>query len=304
MKKNISLNRRIYFLLAFFALLVSPVLCVEFSTAGRDRVLEEYFPPSLISKMKQDAEPIIKKFGGVNVFSAAQYGDCFITGQTDAGDIFDARIPENLRIFKKYARENLLIRNVPESEHYNKYAPAAVKFTEEFGFDMILFYPDEYHPVLTKPDDAWLFVREEKSEKSGEEYLSCRLRNPAISIEGGLPMEPLKIFDFVQYYIPVAGSSYTPYKTADIKLPAYKLHGDGKFTAAPGNLEKRKAWGIKASPLSGRKNLTVGTWQSKDDAVIRFKATGQRYTWGDNGFYAVPVDPVFWVSPTCAAPVK
>jgi hypothetical protein len=284
----------IFMLLAVMALFVSPALCLEFSAADRDKILEEYFPPSLVDRMKTDAVPIIKKFGGMNVFSAAQYGDCFLIGEIDTGDIFDARQPENLKIFKKYARENILIRNVPECEHYNKYAPAAVKFMDEFGFDMILFYPDEHHPVFTKPNDAWIFIREEKTVKDKDEYISGRLKNPVIKIEGGLPMESLKNLSFVQYYIPVTGSSYTPYKLTDIKQPPYKLQGAGKIVPISENIQKRKAWGISASPLSGRKNLSVGTWMSKDDCVIRYKATGHRYTWGDNGFYAVPLDPAFW----------
>jgi len=280
-------------------------ICADFSSETRDQILWEYFPNKLVQKMRKDARPIRAKFDGINIFSSAQYGDKFLTGYINIGDVFDARNPVNMRIFREYARDNFLIKNVDESDHFNKYAEAAHKFLEEFGFDAVIFYPDEFHPVFTRPHDTWMFIREEPSgKKEGPYYYSCRMKNRDLAVTGGIKMEPGKLKKHAQYYFPSLGTRYDPYKMLKTEaLPDSKNSRERIFKPVKVSdeiREKRKKLGIIPSRLSGRKNLLAGLWTGGDKIRMEyqvgpsFKATGKEYSWGDRGFYAIPLDRDFW----------
>lgn len=387
---------------AFIITTVIPSFGAEFDKAARDKILEEYYPPALVQRMMDDARAAAEKFDGINIFSTAQYGDRFLTGIVDLGDVFDARIPENLAVFKKYARDNLLILNVDDSSHYNKYAMAADRFMKELGYDAVIFYPDEFHPVFTGEKDAWLFIREEPAGKEKGYYISNRLKNRRFAVTGGLPTAPKASGNHFIYYIPEAGAQYTTYKfipdenstttetifleispdlSADdisrLKEKITKIDGIGKVLPVEENLDwvdlkeklaagvevdkittckkknvlqvivkaqeylppvcsllnkipevksffspsaltgeltnrfkpvevtgemraKRKALGITESPLSGRKKVKAGLWTGGLQGDIElcfgaiFRGTGHRYTWGDKGFYAIPLEEEFW----------
>lgn len=288
--------------LVFLLLSVSSGRCIEFSEEVRDALYREYIPEALASRMKADAEPFIQQFAGVNIFSACQYGNRFLTGTVDTGDVFDARKPENMKIFKDYARNNLLIQNMSDAEEYNKYAMAALRFMKELGYDVVLFYPDEYHLIFTKPDDTWMFVREEPSEcKDGEYFFSGRMKNRYFAVEGGLNMVPQKSIGFSIYYIPDAGAKYEPFRAGMGKIAEDITEREEYLpaTATEEMLKKRKEMGIISSPLSGRKTVKVGRWTSGEEAELeykkgpRFRATGREYTWGDEGFYVIPVEKDF-----------
>ena len=282
----------------FFLLIFSQSAASDYSTNTVEKILQEYFPQRLISQLKKDTDSIIKYYNGINVFSTCQYGDKFLTGTIDIGDIFDARIPGNYKIFQNYARDNLLVQNVDEDGHCNKYAMAAGKFLKEFDYDAVIFYPDEFHPLFTKPNDTWMFIREESSgKKHGKYYFSSRMSNRQFTIEGGLDLEPLKTIKEVQYYIPIAGTSYTRYiliNSKDTKSTCEPVTGNKNMT------DKRRKAGIIPSSLSNRKNLKVGLWTKGKEAMMElkygpcFRATGVGYTWGDKGFYVVPLERDFW----------
>lgn len=287
----------------FVLLTISSGISAEFSTETRDRLLHEYLPAKLVARMKADAEPFIKKPGGSDIFSCCQYGDRFLVGTVDTGDIFDARIPENMKIFKDYARDNLLIRNVGDEDEYNKYAVAALRFMTDLGYDVVLFHPDEFNLVFTNPDDTWMFVREVPVEKTenGKHFLSVRMKNRCFAIEGGLPMAPKKTTGFSIYYIPDAEAAYVPFRAGAGKIAEefWKNKVYKPVTGTEEMLKKRIEMGIIPSPLSGRKAVKVGRWTGSDEAELeykygpRFKASGREYTWGDEGFYVVPLDADF-----------
>jgi hypothetical protein len=206
-----------------------------------------YFPPDLVQSMKSDAAPIIASYGGMNVFSTAQYSKAFLVGTVTIKDVFDARIPLNYEIFSKYAYDNFGIRLKSPSErqaafradaatpspspsattspspspslppYYLRYAEAANKFITDFEYDAILFRPDELHPIFTDPvNDTWLFVVDHPTN-SADIYYSTRVQNRSIGITGGLAMramtsqDPLYSADWM-YYIPNENvANYTPY---------------------------------------------------------------------------------------------
>lgn len=253
--------------------------------------------------MLTDSAPIVKHFGGINIFSSAQYGDKFLMGEIDFGDIFDARNPINRRIFRKYARDNIAVLNVGDKDFYNRYAMAADKFLEEYQFDAVIFFPDEFHPVFTTPQDPWIFIRETPwGNRQGKYNISHRVRNRRFVIEGGISTKPLKRNELYQYYIPKAGASYEPYKLIDSEsVQDEPLQDQPKPISASIDVHsKRIEAGIIPSYLSGKKNIPVGLWTSGDKAIIQYKhgltykASNEEYTWGDRGFYLIPLHTDFW----------
>lgn len=315
MKNNLKINitgkairKEILLILISILLLISlvtPSFSADFSTETRDRVLSEYYPPQLVNRMLSDVEEVVKEFDELNIFSTAQYGDKFMVGVVDIGDVFDARRPENMKIFREYAKDNLLIQNVDESEHYNKYAISANRFMKELGYDAVIFHPDEYHPVFTDPDDPWMFIREDPTgKKDGEHYYSGRIRDRKYVVEGGIPLEPKKTYSYIQYYIPVAGSKYKPYRMINERTDKNLTPLSNKYEKTKVTDEmrkKRKKLGIIPSDLSGRKNLRVGCWGvsgKKGNMALKhgipFRATGKEYTWGDVGIYVIPMDKSLW----------
>ena len=289
--------------LFFFALLTGLCSASDFSTETREWVLDEYYSTELIKTMLNDSASIVKHFGGINIFSSAQYGDKFLVGEIDFGDIFDARNPINRRIFRKYARDNIAVLNVGDKDFYNRYAMAADKFLEEFQFDAVIFFPDEFHPVFTTPQDSWIFVREIPwGNRQGKYNITRRVRNRRFAVEGGIKTKPLKRNKLYQYYIPKAGASYEPYKLIDSEtIQDEPLKDQPKpITSSMDVHSKRIEAGIIPSYLSGKKNIPVGLWTSGDKAMIKYKygltykASNEEYTWGDRGFYLIPLHKDFW----------
>ncbi len=246
-----------------------------------------YFPADLVQRMKNDTAPIIKSYGGMNVFSTAMYSKAFMVGTITVKDIFDARIPVNYEIFSKYAYDNFGIRlkllkerrmafkaDTPSPSpsvsptsspspspspslppYYLRYAEAANKFIQEFEYDGILFRPDELHPVLTNPDtDTWIFLVDHPTNNA-DIYYSTRLQNRSITITGGLamramkPQDPLYSADWM-YYIPNEDvANYSPYATT-IKV----CTGQEKLTAVTSNYVPADA---SASALARRSQYGI-----------------------------------------------
>lgn len=280
----------------------------EFATGVKDRILDEYFPDKLVRRMKNDAKPIVERFYRINVFTSSQYGKNFVTGVVDIGDVFDARNPINRRIFKRYARDNLLILNPGEKKHYNRYALAATRFIRELGYDVVLFYPDEFHPVFTNLDDTWMFIREDPVGKPLAEdgyYYSGRIKNRQIAIKGGLSLEPLNLVRTPEFYVPVAGEKYEPYQLVKSRIVTESSRPEILNPYEGTNVtlrmrKKREHLGIIPSDLSGRKAVAVGSWFEESSAEkqvkvgFRFSGNERKYTWGDCGMYVIPLDREFW----------
>lgn len=303
-------NRARWIFVLLFLLSFGSIMASNFSTLDRDKILLEYFPPKLVQRMHRDALPILKRYKGINVFSSCQYGDVFVTGKMDIGDVFDARIPQNMDIFKRYARDHILILNTSEKEHYNQYSLAAYHFLREYRYDVVLFYPDEFNPVFTTPYDCWMFVFEEPLKKGKDNlYYSKRIKNRRIAVEGGIPLEPLNLISLPQFYIPTPSSSYSPFKLTNgeeftyFKEPAMLNPYDPPMKVSEEICKKREMLGIIPSPLSHRKGISVGIWMNKADAYkflkygIFFGGDKRKYTWSDCGFYTLPLEDVFWKNP-------
>lgn len=267
-------------------------------------VLERYFSDELIARLKAETAPIREKFEGVNIFTTAQYGRRFITGTVDIKDVFDARIPHNREIFRKWAKENLLILNPPETQAYYQYALAATEFLKEFEYDAVLFYPDEFHPVLTKKTDTWLFLREEPAVEGQPFYYSGRIDRRQIAVTGGMLMEPVDSTELWLFYIPVAGGTYESYETQSGPVVEGSTRPDLLNPYSPKDatqkiIDARKNLGIIPSNLSGIKGLKVGGWKNENyaedirDIGFSFSGARDRYTWGGCGHYLIAIDPRF-----------
>ncbi len=303
-------NRAKWLFTFLFLLSFGSVIASNFSTLDRDKILFKYFPPKLVQRMYRDALPILKRYKGINVFSSCQYGNVFVTGRMDVGDVFDARIPQNMEIFKRYARDHILILNTSEKEHYNQYSLAAYHFLKEYRYDVVLFYPDEFNPVFTTPYDCWMFIFEEPLKRGKDRlYYSRRIRDRKITVEGGIPLEPLNLISLPQFYIPTPSSSYTPFKLVEGKKftsfekPSILNPYSPPMEVSEDIRMKRESLGIVPSPLSHKRNIPVGIWMSRADAHkflkygIFFGGDKRKYTWSDCGFYALPLEKVFWEDP-------
>jgi len=289
-----------------------------------------YFPPDLVSQMKNDTAPIISSYNGMNVFSCAMYSKAFIEGTVSVKDLFDARNAVNYQIFCKYAYDNFGVRLKPLHyrkmifradqpspspspslpPYYLRYAQAANQFIQQFEYDGILFRPDELHPVLTNPDtDTWLFVVDHPSNIA-DIYYSTRVQNRSVTITGGLDMramnsqDPLYLEDWM-YYVPNEDvANYSPYVTTGKSL----CHQE-KLVAQTSNyipadasaaaVARRSQYGIVPSSLSNS-SFSVGGWKNQqyiNDMVtngISFPNNPAGGTWGGWGLYLIPLDKRFW----------
>jgi len=270
-----------------------------------DQILAQYFTPEEVLQMRRDAAPIVAQYGGLNVFSTSHYGRKFITGTANIKDIFDARIPENYEIFKKYAWDNFGAKTA----YFERYAEAANAFIAEFEYDAVLFHPDELHPVFTDPvNDTWLFLRDAPTNEY-DIYYSSRVINREITITGGFsmraltPEDPLGISDWM-YYVPKDGSNYIAYNPGNINIASVPRLSIGPSNYIPQDasqeaLNKRSLYGIISSNLSSR-TIEVGGWKDEnyiEDMVtngISFRDNPDSSTWGGWGLYLLPLDKEFW----------
>ncbi|MFZ2957545.1 MAG: hypothetical protein WA705_11690 [Candidatus Ozemobacteraceae bacterium] len=275
-----------------------------------DAIAAEFFASDVAQSMKTDAAALMPKYGGINVFTSAQYNRRFITGNVDLGDVFDARIPANLAFFRTFASETGLINTDPNALNYNRYSAAANRFLADYGYDAVLFHPDEIHPIFTKTTDTWLYVRETPDGAhftnigTRKLYYSARITRRRIEIAGGLKLQAVNGNGSGMIYLPIPGEVYVPYsatETAEIATSTTdNLNVCIPATATGDQLALRKKAGIVDSPLSNRKSLRVGGW--KDESLadkflnigFSFISTPDQYTWGQTGHYLVPLDTEFW----------
>jgi hypothetical protein len=274
--------------------------------AARAEVLNEYFGDALVRRMHIDAAPVIERFGGINVFTTAQFGNSFLVGTVDGGEIFDARNRDNMRIFKAYAKERLLILNLSEREGYCRYALAATRFLREMGYDAVLFNPDEYHPVFTRADDTWMFIREDPVRAAGSSiFYSAQVKDRRVEVEGGLSMEALSPPSLSIFYVPSPGTEYGPYRIVETEpvkgsSSPHLLNPYRRGKASEEMLKKRAHLGIVPCPFSFRENIPVGAWvkpgalEEKWKIGMRFSGSDRAYTWGACGIYVVPLDRDLW----------
>lgn len=277
------------------------------------QILSYYFNDALVGQMRSDAAPFVAQYEGVNIFSTAHYGRVFITGQVTIKDVFDARLPQNYEIFKKYAFDNFGIK----AAFYERYAEAANQFIEEFGYDVVLLNPDELHPVHSNQFDTWMLIRD-KPTNVFDVYYSTRVINRAISLVGGLKMRALTSGDAYytpnwMYYIPQDGAQYVPYTTdtsvitiSEIESPTEKLtFGVSNYVpedATDLQIAKRRTYGIVDSNLSN-KTIRVGGWKNEaySNSIIQFGVSFRNnpnsMSWGGWGLYLLPLESEFWVKP-------
>jgi len=286
-----------------------------------DAVLDQYFSHELVAQMRADAEPILRQYG-VNVFSTSMYARACISGSVNIKDTFDARIPANNEIFLKYAWENFGLRREDRLAFFERFAEAANQFFLDYGYDSVLFRPDELNPVFTNPvNDTWIFVRDYPSNFY-DIYYSARLQHRRMAIQGGIkmralaPADPLFYANWV-FYIPQAGAAYSPFVSnrEDVEqvYPAqdpyelYRTRAIGPSNYVPQNatqeqLDLRTAWGITPCALSNRVVSACG-WKNEDYAPdmvtngISFLNRPVSSTWGGWGLYLLPLDATFWQNP-------
>lgn len=286
-----------------------------------DAILERYFTPELISEMESDAGPIIRQYG-VNVFSTSMYGRACISGSVNLKDVFDARIAANYETFLKYAWEEFGLKRGDRAAFYERFAEAANQFFLDFGYDAVLFRPDELNPVFTDPvNDTWLFVRDYPSN-TYDIYYSSRVQNRRMAIEGGLKMRAMTATDELYYsnwayYIPQEGAEYTPFVAPKSETPAtypaqdpYELYGTRSIgpsnyvpqDATPEQLALREEWGIVPTALQNRVVAVCG-WKNETYAPdmvtngFSFLNRPLSSTWGGWGLYLLPLDAAFWEDP-------
>ncbi|MBF0548419.1 MAG: hypothetical protein HQM08_28545 [Candidatus Riflebacteria bacterium] len=276
-----------------------------------DAIVAEFFASDVAQAMKRDAAALLPKYGGINVFTSAQYNRRFFTGSVDLGNVFDARIPANMAIFRSFASETRLINTDPNTLNYNRYSTAANRFLAQYGYDAVLFYPDEIHPLFTKPTDTWLYVRETPdgvhfTTIGGRKlYYSSRIIQRRIEIAGGLKLQAVNGNVSGMVYLPIPGEAYIPYsatETAEIATSTVgaNLNVCTPVTANSDQIALRKKAGIVDSPLSNRKALRVGGWKDEKFANdllntgFSFFDTPDQYTWGQTGHYLVPLAMEFW----------
>lgn len=272
--------------------------------------LSQNLPPELAQRMATEGAVVQAAFPpGVNALSTAQYGTRFVTGTVNLGDVYDARIPQNAVIFQQWAAQQGLVACDPPEDHVQLYSDAAIAFMREFQYDAVLYFPDEFHPVFTRPLDTWLFLREEAPPDGPQQnFTSRRLTDRTVRVAGGVPMAPSAFVGFFYFYFPTGNQAYESYRLVEgphvSTLPgAYApVVGDGNAVAA------RQASGQVASPLSGRLQVPVGTWMGPSASThavengVRIGDDPDIYTWSDVGEYYLVLAPEFWEVPPGGMP--
>lgn len=253
--------------------------------------LQERLPADTARRIQaQAAELAAQRYpAGVNPFSTAQFGRAFVEARVDLGDLFDARVPANLATFQTWARGTH--RVFPERGPVHLQAEAATAFLRAFGYDGVLFHPDEWHPILTRPDDTWLFLREE-----GTHGASRRLVRRRNTMYGGFPsMEPVPGFPAV--YLPLAGAVFQDYAAVEGPLHEDRASDYVATVADEDQAAARLLAGHQRSLLSRRRDLPVGWWTndpSRGADPRRVTGDPNHYTWGGVGTYVIPLDAEFW----------
>lgn len=276
-----------------------------------DAIASEFFASDVAQRMRSDAAALLPAYGGLNVFTTAQYSRGFFTGTIDLGDIFDARIPANLAVFRAYASAAGLIDTAPATLNYNRYSTAANRFLAEYGFDAVLFHPDEIHPLFTKTSDTWLFLREPPDGThytaigARKLYYSARITKRRLEITGGLKLQAVNGNGSGMVYLPIPGEVYVPYAATQTTEIATSTAGAVlnlcvKMVGSADQMSLRQKAGIVASSLSGRQGIRVGSWKDEryTDSYLNigfsFFDSPDQYTWGQNGHYLLILDPAFW----------
>ncbi len=271
----------------------------------RQQVLAKYFSPQLISQWQADAERINRQFG-VNIFSSCQYGKYFLVGKVDLGEVFDARLENNRQAFLRFAETRALIRQTSSCERYSRYAKAAVRFLDYFGYHSVLYYPDEFHPLFTHQKDCWLFIYEPVEQaKPDEVHYSFRADARRLVVYGGANMTPAQSEDHCLFYIPQ--DSYQPYRS--ITMFPFFGHQDSSrlnvYAVNPPTVEQvaRRDSAHLAPSVFSNKTIQVGRWISMEKVYrelrngFSFTAEDSVYTWSAMGFYGLPLDSTLWKSP-------
>lgn len=281
--------------------------------ANRKAALK-HFPEQRVHQMRKEAAALEPLFPGVRPFSSAQFGTDFVTGTMNVFDIFDARIPGNRASFEKYAVDKDLLQE--EGHILDRYAKAATSFLKEYGYDAVLYRPDEFHPVFTQASDTWMFVREppQGSRPDGKRYFSSRVTDRTIAIHGGWGhgydqgQLGLKRWGSHFFWVPGGSEKYDSYSTPKTRTIAASGRPDflNRYQPAAGSsaqIQARHRDGHIACPLSGRQGLKVGLWAVPASAKMHHEdgvwfwgldAKDDELTYGTHGFYVLPLHPDFW----------
>lgn len=271
----------------------------------RQQVLSKYFSPQLVSQWRVDAERINKQFE-VNVFSSCQYGKYFLVGEVGLGEVFDARLENNRRAFQRFAETRALIRQTSFCERYSRYAKAAVKFLDYFGYHSVLYYPDEFHPLFTRTDDCWLFIYQPAAKPNADGiHYSTRADKRRLVVYGGVDMSAAEAEAYCLFYVPQ--DSYEPYRPITM-LPFYGFQDSShvqpyEVKAATAMQMARRDSAQLAPSVFSNKTINVGRWVSREKAYrelrngFSFTAVDSVYTWSAMGFYGLPLGSMLWKSP-------
>ncbi len=273
----------------------------------RREVIETYFPSGLVEQMHRDAAPIESSYAGTRPFSTAQYAQSFVLATLpEVYDVFDARIPANLDHFHQWAESQGLVLSQPPRLTYWTYSQAATAFLQEFGFDAVVFHPDEYHPAFTRSDDTWAFVREDSLQGPGT-YYSRRFLERRQSIRGGIAMQPVPSDTLWPFYIPLSGANYAVFQPVQANPVSAFAHPENLNPYQPGPAtsaqqeERFKQGFLPNIHLSNRHQLLVGTWTGSLSSFVQdgFNFTSEaglqdQYTWGSSGHYVLILEPDYW----------
>ena len=270
--------------------------------SDKQHVLSTYYSPQLIEQWRADAQRINRHFP-VDIFTSCQYGIFFLTGEVQLGNVFDVRIDTNWQAFVNFAGSKKLIRQTDPCEGYARYAQAATRFLNYFGYQSVLYYPDEIHPLFTGEKDCWLFIYEpvENPNPDGIHY-SLNCDNRRIAVHGGATMEQAPETTYCHFYIPKGG--YEPYTYLNtFPTSGYQDTSHVHFYQPPKvdseQIARRDSANHIPSPFSNR-TISIGRWVPVDQAYrelqngFSFTAVDSIYTWSAMGFYGIPLDSTMW----------
>ena len=272
--------------------------------------LTSSLPPDLQATMRSDRDRVLTRYpAGVNALSTSQYGTRFLEGTVDLGDVFDARVPANALAFQTWAAQQGLVATEKPSDHVSIYSEAAAAFVVYYQYDAVVFFPDEFHPVLTHPTDTWLFLRETPPAGGpASNFNSRRMTQRQVTLGGGIPMAPSPLTGLFYFYFPTGHQAYASYEF--LSGPVVSTVA-GPYTPVVGDqvaLQRRQEAGHVASPLSMRPSVRVGAWMTESDAAgalqngMTVAEDPVIYTWSDDGLYLLGLESDFWTLPTGATP--
>ncbi len=271
----------------------------------RQKVLSNYFSPQLISQWRAEAERINQQFE-VNVFSSCQYGKYFLVGEVGLGEVFDARLVGNRQTFLRFAVMRHLVRHTPFCESYSRYAKAAIRFLDYFGYRSVLYYPDEFHPLFTHSKDYWLFIYEPVAKPNADGiHYSTLADKRRLVLYGGASMTSAESEEYCLFYVPQ--ESYEPYRlTTMFPFSGFQdsshVHAYEMKPATVQQIARRDSARLAPSAFSNS-TIRVGRWVSMEKAYrelrngFSFTAVDSIYTWSAMGFYGLALDSTLWKSP-------